>query len=234
MDKNQSIITCKDVSTDRLKDISFELRRKQITTIVGPSGAGKSSLLFLLNRLEEPTSGEIYYLGRNIKDIPVTQLRCEIGMVFQSAYLFDGTAEENIQYGPKLRGEVEDCDVNRLLDLVDLPQSFKSRYVTSLSGGEQQRVAIARTFANKPSVLLLDEATSALDIKTTEHIEELLIRLRDEKEISVLMVTHNLKQAERMGEQTLYIEEGRLLESGLTSEIFEHPETNHFEQFLKE
>ncbi|MCF6408460.1 phosphate ABC transporter ATP-binding protein [Pseudalkalibacillus salsuginis] len=234
MDKNQSIITCKDVSTDRLKDISFELRRKQIMTIVGPSGAGKSSLLFLLNRLEEPISGKIYYLGQNIKDIPVTQLRCEIGMVFQSAYLFDGTAEENIQYGPKMSGKLEDCNVDRLLDLVDLPKSFKMRHVTSLSGGEQQRVAIARTFANKPSVLLLDEATSALDIKTTEHIEELLIRLRDEKEISILMVTHNLKQAERMGSQTLYMEEGKLIERGMTTRMFAHPETNHFEKFLKE
>ncbi|WP_408006753.1 phosphate ABC transporter ATP-binding protein [Pseudalkalibacillus sp. A8] len=234
MDRNQSIITCKDVSTDHLKNLSFDIKRRQITTVVGPSGAGKSSLLFLLNRLEEPTSGEIYYLGKNIKDIAVTQLRCEIGMVFQSAYLFDGTAEENIQYGPKLRDELEECDVDRLLDLVELPQSFKSRHVTSLSGGEQQRVAIARTFANKPSVLLLDEATSALDIKTTEHIEEILIRLRDEKEVSILMVTHNLKQAERMGEQTLYIEEGSLIERGLTSEMFEHPQTNHFEKFLKE
>ncbi|WP_261129441.1 phosphate ABC transporter ATP-binding protein [Bacillus sp. Marseille-Q3570] len=234
MDRNQEIIRCEVVSTDHLKDLSFGLEMQQITTVVGPSGAGKSSLLFLLNRLEEPASGDIYYKGQNIKALPVTKLRCEVGMVFQSAYLFDGTTEENIQYGPKLQGELQDCDVDRLLDLVDLPRSFKTRHVTSLSGGEQQRVAIARTFANKPSVLLLDEATSALDIKTAEHIEELLFRLRDEKGVTIMMVTHNLKQAERMGEQTLYLEDGRLVEKGITLEMFEHPETQQFGQFLKE
>ncbi|WP_349407805.1 phosphate ABC transporter ATP-binding protein [Pseudalkalibacillus sp. SCS-8] len=231
---SNEILIGKDLTTEHLNGISFALLDQQITTVIGPSGAGKSSLLLLLNRLKEPARGEVFYKGKAITQIPVTELRREIGIVFQSSYLFDGTTEENIQYGPKLCGKWEPSETKRLLELVELPQSYISRKVSSLSGGEQQRVALARTLANRPSILLLDEATSALDIRTAEHIEELLFKLRDQEGISIMMVTHNLSQAERMGDQTLFIQKGELLEQGPTKELFQQPKTNELKQFLKE
>ncbi len=232
--KSTAILKSKGLTTDVLKSISFELQSKEITTVIGPSGAGKSSLLLLLNRLEEPQEGRIFYKGTDIQEFPVTKLRREIGMVFQSAYLFDGTTEENIEYGPKLCGEWEPGETKRLLELVELPQSYITREVSTLSGGEQQRVALARTLANKPSVLLLDEATSALDIKTVEHIEALLFKLKEERGLTIMMVTHNLRQAERMGNQTIFIKDGQLIEKGNTEKLFKNPQTETLKMFLEE
>jgi putative ABC transport system ATP-binding protein len=229
-----AILKSEELTTNVLDEISFELHQKEITTVIGPSGAGKSSLLLLLNRLEEPDKGVIFYKGQDIRKLPVTKLRREIGIVFQSAYLFDGTTEENIQYGPKLCGEWDPNKTNRLLDFVELPKSFRTRHVSSLSGGEQQRVALARTLANKPSILLLDEATSSLDIKTAEHIESLLFKLRNEEAITIMMVTHNLKQAERMGDQTLFFKDGKLIEKNMSKELFQQPQTDELKRFLEE
>lgn len=230
----KTVLTSEQVTSDILSELTFELKDKQITTIIGPSGAGKSSLLLLLNRLKEPSSGMIHFKGQNIMDLPITTLRREIGMVFQSAYLFDGTTEENIVYGPQLHGKWDQSETKQLLDLVELPQSFLTRNVNTLSGGEQQRVAIARTLANKPSLLLLDEATSALDIKTADQIESVLAKLRDEKSMAILMVTHNLKQAQKMGDQTFFIQNGKLVEKGPSTQLFHQPQTDELKQFLED
>ncbi|MCF6137897.1 phosphate ABC transporter ATP-binding protein [Pseudalkalibacillus berkeleyi] len=230
----KTVLKSERVTSDILSELTFELKDKQITTIIGPSGAGKSSLLLLLNRLKEPSSGTIHFKGQNIMGLPITKLRREIGMVFQSAHLFDGTTEENIEYGPQLHGKWDPSETKQLLDLVELPQSFLTRNVNSLSGGEQQRVAIARTLANKPSLLLLDEATSALDIKTADHIESVLAKLRDEKSMAILMVTHNLKQAKKISDQTFFIQNGRLVEKGPSTQLFHKPQTVELKQFLED
>lgn len=115
--ESTTILKSEALTTNVLNGISFQLHQKEITTVIGPSGAGKSSMLLLLNRLKEPDKGVIFYKGQDIKEIPVTKLRREIGIVFQSAFLFDGTTEENIQYGPELCGEWEPSETNRLLDL---------------------------------------------------------------------------------------------------------------------
>ncbi|WLD92059.1 phosphate ABC transporter ATP-binding protein [Alkalihalobacillus sp. AL-G] len=229
-----SVIRCEKVTTEVLDQFTFCFPEKQMTTIIGPSGAGKSSLLMLLNRLNEPREGDIFYKERHIKDYPIIELRREIGIVFQSAYLFDGTVEENLKYGPSLQNRWNSDMTGRLLDLVDLPVSFKTRSVTSLSGGEKQRVALARTLANEPSILLLDEVTSSLDIKTTEIIEHLLQRIKDEDKITVVMVTHNIEQTKRISDFTMYLQDGCLIESGPTDQILEKPSTSQLQEFLKE
>ncbi|WP_257345836.1 phosphate ABC transporter ATP-binding protein [Pseudalkalibacillus decolorationis] len=230
--ETNSILRCENGSTRILKQLCFSIPENRITTIIGPSGAGKSSLIMLLNRLENLDNGTIYYKGNNINDYPVTELRREIGMVFQSAYLFDGTVEDNLKYGPSLQNKWDSKNADKLLDLVDLPSSYKLRAVTTLSGGEQQRVALARTLANKPNVLLLDEATSALDVNTTKIIEQLLERIQQEDDITMVMVTHNLAQSMRIGDFSLYLQEGKLIESGVTKELLDNPSTKELKNFL--
>ena len=131
--------------------------------VIGPSGSGKSSFLRLLNRLDEPTAGTVYLDGKDYRDIPPRQLRRWIGMVTQTAFLFPGTVADNLQYGPRQQGkDLSEKEIDALLDQVGLTNQARSD-VSHLSGGEAQRVSVARALANSPQVLLLDEPTSALD-----------------------------------------------------------------------
>ncbi len=149
-----------------VNDISLTVRRGETLALVGPSGAGKSSFLRLLNRLDEPTSGTVFLNGVDYKTLSPRTLRRQVGMVMQSAYLFPGTVAENITFGPRARGEkVAQERVAELLEHVQLA-GYEQRDVSSLSGGEAQRVSLARTLINDPLVLLLDEPTSALDEAT--------------------------------------------------------------------
>ena len=146
-----------------VEDATFEVRTGEVLAIVGPSGSGKSSLLRLLNRLDEPTSGTVYVDAIDYHQIAPRDLRRKLGLVNQRPYLFPGTVEQNLQFGPQQRGESLSQDsVEQLLARVGL-KGYASRNVANLSGGEAQRVSVARTLANSPLVLLLDEPTSALD-----------------------------------------------------------------------
>ncbi|HUH63435.1 MAG TPA: ATP-binding cassette domain-containing protein, partial [Terracidiphilus sp.] len=146
-----------------VKDISLAVQRGELLGVVGPSGCGKSSFLRLLNRLDEPTTGTVFLEGQDYRQIGPRELRRRVGMVTQRPFLFSGDIESNLRFGPSQRGEtLSDAEVAGLLDRVGLP-GFASRNVANLSGGEQQRVSLARALANKPEVLLLDEPTSALD-----------------------------------------------------------------------
>jgi ABC-type methionine transport system ATPase subunit len=147
-----------------LHDVSLEIPSGGVTTVIGPSGSGKSSLLRCLNRLWEPPPGRIFLDGGDITAMDVLLLRRRVGMLFQSAALFEGTVASNIAYGPQLQGRRLTTDrVAELLLMVDLNADFADRPVDQLSGGQAQRVSLARTLANQPDVLLLDEPTSALD-----------------------------------------------------------------------
>ena len=144
-------------------DASFEVRKGETLAIAGPSGSGKSSLLRLLNRLDEPTSGTVYLDGIDYRKIAPRELRRRVGMVTQRAYLFPGTVAENLRFGPRQRGEeLNQSRIEELLAGVGLA-GYGSRDVANLSGGEAQRVSFARTLANSPEGLVLDEPTSALD-----------------------------------------------------------------------
>ena len=157
-----------------LHDISFDVRASDLMGIVGASGSGKSSLLRLLNRLDEPTSGTVYLDGQDYRQLPPRELRRRVGMVTQRPYLFPGDVASNLRFGPAQRGEsLPDDEIAQLLERVGLP-GFAAREVSVLSGGEQQRVSLARALANRPEVLLLDEPTSALDEESKLGIEELI------------------------------------------------------------
>src|SRR5271169_6034090 len=202
-----------------LRGISFNVRTSDLLGIVGASGSGKSSLLRLLNRLDEPTSGTVYLEGQDYRQLPPRELRRRVGMVTQRAYLFPGDAASNLRFGPAQRGEtLPDEEIGRLLERVGLP-GFASREVSVLSGGEQQRVSLARALANRPEVLLLDEPTSALDEESKLGIEELIGNLVRTHGLTCVMVTHDREQARRMCNRVILLEAGLLVQRGTAMEV---------------
>ncbi len=158
-------------------DISVEVQRSEVLAVVGPSGAGKSSFLRLLNRLDEPTGGTVLLGGEDYRAMQPRDLRRRVGMVMQTAYLFPGSVAANLVFGPQQRGQLlTNQQIAALLDQVELP-GYQDRDVSTLSGGEAQRVSLARTLANEPEVLLLDEPTSALDDGSVRAIERIVLDL---------------------------------------------------------
>jgi putative ABC transport system ATP-binding protein len=202
-----------------VQDVSLQVSAGEIVAVVGPSGAGKSSFLRLLNRLDEPTSGTVLLKSTDYRSIAPQELRRRVGMVMQTAYLFPGTVSANVAFGPKQRGEVLSPErIAVLLQRVGLP-GFADRHVSNLSGGEAQRVALARTLANEPDVLLLDEPTSALDEASVRGIEDLILGIVAERQMTCVMVTHNRAQAVRLAGRTMVMEAGRLVAVGPTREV---------------
>lgn len=202
-----------------LRDVSFQVNTADLLGIVGASGSGKSSLLRLLNRLDEPTSGTVYLDGQDYRHFPPRELRRRVGMVTQRAYLFPGDVASNLRFGPAQRGlTVPDEEVERLLERVGLP-GFSAREVSVLSGGEQQRVSLARALANRPEVLLLDEPTSALDEESKVGIEELISSLVRGHGLTCVMVTHDREQARRMCNRVILLEAGQLVQTGTAVEV---------------
>lgn len=200
-------------------DASFEVRAREVLAIAGPSGAGKSSLLRLLNRLDEPTSGTVYLQGTDYRQIAPRELRRQLGMVTQRPYLFPGSVEDNLRFGPAQRGEVLPQDsVEQLLARVGL-QGYSERNVAKLSGGEAQRVSLARTLANSPVVLLLDEPTSALDDAAKREVETLIQQIVREQELTCVIVTHDIAQAGRLADRALLLEAGRIVRIGTVQEV---------------
>jgi putative ABC transport system ATP-binding protein len=202
-----------------VNDISVRVQQGEILAVVGPSGAGKSSFLRLLNRLDEPTSGTVLLDGHDYHEIEPRELRRRVGMVMQMASLFPGTVAANIAFGPQQRGQAISPDqIEALLDRVGL-RNYHERDVSNLSGGEAQRVSLARTLANSPEVLLLDEPTSALDDASQRGIEELVLSVIRERRMTCVIVTHDMAQAARIADRIMYIEAGELVAIGLTEEV---------------
>jgi len=186
---------------------------------VGPSGAGKSSFLRLLNRLDEPTGGTVYLRGRDYRDIPPHLLRRQLGLVMQTPHLFPGTVADNVRFGPRQLGKrMTAAAVAGLLKRVGLGE-YGDRGVDRLSGGEAQRVSLARVLANDPSVLLLDEPTSALDDASKREIEALICRIQRRQDLACLIVTHDLAQARRLAKQAMVLERGALRRLGPVTEV---------------
>jgi putative ABC transport system ATP-binding protein len=203
-----------------LSDISFAAAIGDLLGIVGASGSGKSSLLRMLNRLDEPTRGTVFLEGRDYRQLPPRELRRRVGMVTQRPFLFPGDVASNLRFGPAQRGEtVPDAEIARLLERVGLG-GFAAREVSVLSGGEQQRVSLARALANRPEVLLLDEPTSALDEESKLGIEELIRSLVQDHGLTCVMVTHDRDQARRMCNRVILLEAGYLMQSGTAVEVF--------------
>jgi putative ABC transport system ATP-binding protein len=200
-------------------DATFEVRRGEMLAIVGPSGSGKTSLLRLLNRLDEPTGGTVYLEGTDYRQIAPRELRRRVGMVTQRAFLFPGTVAENLQFGPRQRGEsLSASRVEELLAGVGLAD-YGSRDGANLSGGEAQRVSFARTLANTPEVLLLDEPTSALDDDSKRDVETIIRKIAEQQGIAGVLVTHDVAQAARLARRALVLEAGRIARSGTVEEV---------------
>ncbi len=202
-----------------LDDINLEVSEGEVVAIVGPSGSGKSSLLRLLNRLDEPTTGTVYFAGQDYRTLAPAELRRRVGMVMQTAFLFPGTVAENVRFGPSQRGELlSEQAIESLLAQVGL-EGFPTREIHNLSGGEAQRVALARALANSPAVLLLDEPTSALDEDSKLGIENLISAVVESRRLTCVIVTHDLQQAGRMAARVALLRSGRLVRTGLTREV---------------
>ncbi len=202
-----------------VEDASFEIHAGEILALVGPSGAGKTSLLRLLNRLDEPTSGTVYLRNSDYRIIAPRELRRQVGMVMQRPFLFPGTVEVNLQFGPAQRGEtLSPQEVEELLSRVGL-NGYASRNVANLSGGEAQRVSVARTLANSPLVLLLDEPTSALDDASKREVEMLIQDIVQDRKLACVMVTHDEGQAARLAQRALLLNRGKIVKGGAVSEV---------------
>ena len=202
-----------------LRNVSFRLDQGQVLAVLGPSGAGKSTLLRMLNRLDEPTSGAVLLQGVDTRTMDPRTLRRRVGMVMQQAYLFPGMAAANVRYGPAQHGIIlKDSQVADLIQQVGMV-GYEDRDVATLSGGEAQRISIARALANKPEVLLLDEPTSALDDLSKQDIEHLLASLVRERNVTCVWVTHDVAQARRVADLVLKLEAGQAVGFGTSQEL---------------
>jgi putative ABC transport system ATP-binding protein len=200
-------------------DVTVEVRTGEVLVIVGPSGAGKSSFLRLLNRLDEPTSGTVRLKGVDYRQIPPRELRRRVGMVTQIAYLFPGTIADNLRFGPLQQGiELPVKTIDALLIQVGLT-GRAGEDVAHLSGGEAQRVSVARALATTPEVLLLDEPTSALDAAAKGEVEKLILSVVKQNGLTSVMVSHDLAQAVRVADRVMVMSKGRLDKIGTASEV---------------
>jgi len=229
-----SVVKKTEDGKDILKGISAKVMAGELITIIGPSGSGKSTFLSLLNRMADPDDGTIFLKGKPFNELDVLKLRKHVGMVFQHATMIKGAVNENIRLGPCLHKQaITEQEIDQLLDWVDLTPSIKEQDASSLSGGQKQKIALARTLAINPEVLLLDEVTASLDTQSTLEIEHLIKNLHTEWGKTILWVTHNIAQARRMGQYTWVIADGELIESGHTKEVFEQPKHEITRNFIE-
>lgn len=227
-----------------LHHINVEIPKNEITALIGPSGCGKSTFLKTLNRMQDlvpivKITGEVLYEGGNIyaPDVDVTWLRKRIGMVFQKANPFPMSIYDNIAYGPRTHGIRNkaklDEIVERSLRDAAIWDEVKDRLKTSalgMSGGQQQRLCIARALAVEPDVLLMDESTSALDPISTGKIEDLAVQLKEK--YTVIMVTHNMQQAARISDNCAFFLLGELVEFDRTENMFSNPRDKRTEDYI--
>src|SRR5258706_11650595 len=194
-----------------LKDVSFNVERGHALTLVGPSGSGKSSVLRCLNRLVEPTSGTVRFDGRDIRSFDPRELRSRAALVMQTPVMFEGTVRDNFCIRPAgVSGDFSDNRLVATLDEVGLDSKLLDREATMLSGGEKQRVTIARALLRNPQALLLDEPTSALDPPNALLVGETISRLREARGLSIVAVTHQPDLVRRLGGALLYLVKGRV------------------------
>jgi phosphate transport system ATP-binding protein len=228
-----------------LRNISMDIYEKQVTAIIGPSGCGKSTFLRSLNRMNDVISnvrmeGEILIDGQNLlsPEIDVVTLRRNVGMVFQQPNPFPKSIFDNIAYGLRINGIASASSeralrVEEALRQAAIWDEVKDRLhknALSMSGGEQQRLCIARALAVRPEILLMDEPASALDPISTAKIEDLIFRLK--KDYTIIIVTHNMQQAARVSDNTAFFLQGELIEYGPTVRIFTNPRDKRTEDYI--
>jgi phosphate transport system ATP-binding protein len=249
MVENQHIFEIKDFSIYygsflAVKNITLNIETHKITAIIGPSGCGKSTLLRSFNRMNDlilssKVEGKALFQNVDIyhKDTDVIELRRRVGMVFQKPNPFPNSVYENVAYGPRLRGIKNKSQLDEIIEnalvRADLWKEVKDKLNESglsLSGGQMQRLCIARSLAQKPEVILFDEPTSALDPISTANIENLLQELQ--KTLTIVIVTHNMQQAARISNYTAFMYLGELIEFGETDSIFVNPRNKLTEEYI--
>ena len=226
-----------------LKNINLNIQEKEITAFIGPSGCGKSTLLKSLNRMNDLVEGcriegEVLLDGENIyKDMDVNLLRKRVGMVFQKPNPFPMSIYDNIAYGPRTHGIRSKVKLDELVEnslrgaaIWDEVKDRLKKSALGVSGGQQQRICIARALAVQPEVLLMDEPTSALDPISTAKVEELALELK--KDYTIVMVTHNMQQAARISDRTAFFLLGEIVEFGKTEQIFSMPKDKRTEDYI--
>ena len=243
------IITVKDMclwygNHKALNDINIEIPEKSITALIGPSGCGKSTFLKTLNRMNDlipnvKITGDVRYEGKDIfaRDVDVNNLRKEIGMVFQKPNPFPMSIYENVAYGPRTHGVTAKVKLDEIVEralrdaaIWDEVKDRLKKNALGMSGGQQQRLCIARALAVQPKVLLMDEPTSALDPISTSRIEELVVELKEK--YTIVMVTHNMQQAVRVSDYTAFFLLGDLVEFDKTDTIFFQPQDKRTEDYI--
>ena len=242
-----SIISAKNLSLwygdfQALKNINMEIPEHSITALIGPSGCGKSTFLKTLNRMNDlipgvRITGEVLYGGQNIFETDVTNLRKEVGMVFQKPNPFPMSIYDNVAYGPRTHGIKSKAQLDDIVEkalrgaaIWDEVKDRLKKNALGMSGGQQQRLCIARALAVEPRVLLMDEPTSALDPISTSRIEDLVMELK--KDYTIVIVTHNMQQAVRISDQTAFFLLGDLVEFGNTEELFSQPRDKRTEDYI--
>ena len=244
-----NIITVKDMCLwygdhQALKNVNIEIPEKSITAFIGPSGCGKSTFLKTLNRMNDlipgvKITGDIRYEGTDIfsKEVDVNNLRKEIGMVFQKPNPFPMSIYDNIAYGPRTHGITNRVQLDEIVEralrdaaIWDEVKGRLKKNALGMSGGQQQRLCIARALAVQPKILLMDEPTSALDPISTSRIEELVMELKEK--YTIVMVTHNMQQAVRVSDHTAFFLLGELVEFGKTDDIFSQPKDQRTEDYI--
>lgn len=226
-----------------LNNINLDMHEKEVTAFIGPSGCGKSTFLKTLNRMNDmvegcKVTGDVRLDGENIYgNMDVNMLRKKVGMVFQKPNPFPMSVYDNIAFGPRTHGihkkEELDAIVERSLKQAAIWDELKDRLKKSalgLSGGQQQRLCIARALAVEPEVILMDEPTSALDPISTSKIEDLATELKDK--YTIIMVTHNMQQAARISDTTVFFLLGEIIEAGSTGDIFSNPKDRRTEDYI--
>ena len=242
-----SIISANDLclwygNFQALKNINIEIPEHSITALIGPSGCGKSTFLKTLNRMNDlipsvKIAGEVTYNGQNIFETDVNNLRKEVGMVFQKPNPFPMSIYDNIAYGPRTHGITNKAQLDDIVEkalrsaaIWDEVKDRLKKNALGMSGGQQQRLCIARALAVEPKVLLMDEPTSALDPISTSRIEDLAMELK--KDYTIVIVTHNMQQAVRISDQTAFFLLGDLVEYGNTEEMFSQPKDPRTEDYI--
>ncbi len=220
-----------------LKDINLQVGEGEKLVIIGPSGSGKSTTVRCMNFLEEPTSGEVYINGVQLTHKNKTEIiRSSVAMVFQQFNLYPHkTVLENLTLAPIKLQKVPKAEAEELaykyLDIVGLREKAKN-YPATLSGGQQQRVAIARALCSRAKIILFDEPTSALDPETVQEVLDVMIRLVNEQNITMVVVTHEMGFARQVADRVIFMDDGRIIEEGTPEQLFDHPKEERTKAFL--
>lgn len=223
--------------THAVKGLDFEIEEGTTTVLVGPSGCGKTTTMKLVNRLEEPTDGTVYYDGTDVQDLQATELRRQIGYVIQNIGLFNHmTVGENAATVPELEGWDKERIADRvdeLLNLMGLPaEEYRDSYPTELSGGQQQRVGVVRSLAANPDVMLMDEPFGALDPITREKLQDEFLDIQKEIDTTIIFVTHDINEALKMGDWIAMMKDGECIQYDTPMALLDNPKTKFIEEFV--